>query len=132
MNGTFQELEAGVGRLVKKVNDLPLEQIAADLHTDLNDLHETLSELHGQVLPNATDTLSALHRTLDSAGRTLDVESPLQLGLTETLSEARSTLQTVRELADYLDRHPDALLRGRRPQRMPPKAAAALSSESKP
>jgi paraquat-inducible protein B len=132
VDGTFQELEAGVGRLVKKVNDLPLEQIAADLHTDLNDLHETLTELHAQVLPNATDTLSALHRTLDSAGRTLDAESPLQLGLTETLSDARSTLQAVRELADYLDRHPDALLRGRLSQKMPPKPAAALSSESKP
>ena len=53
VNGTFQELEASVGRLVKKVNDLPLEQIVADLHTDLKDLHETLSELHAQVLPNA-------------------------------------------------------------------------------
>jgi paraquat-inducible protein B len=131
MNGTFQELEANVGRLVKKVNDLPLEQIAADLHTDLKDLHETLSELHTQVLPNAVDALSALHRTLDSAGRTLDVESPLQLGLTDTLSETRSTLQAVRELADYLDRHPDALLRGRRPQKMP-QGAAALSSDAKP
>jgi paraquat-inducible protein B len=120
-NGTFQELEAGVGRLVKKVNDLPLEQIAADLHTDLADLHETLSELHDRVLPSAVDTLSALHTTLNSADRTLDVESPLQRGLTETLSESRTTLQAVRELADYLDRHPDALLRGRRPQKMPEK-----------
>jgi paraquat-inducible protein B len=132
MNGTFQELEASVGGLVKKVNDLPLEQIAADLHTDLKDLHETLSELHTQVLPNAVDTLSALHSTLDSAERTLDVESPLQRGLAETLSESRSTLQAVRELADYLDRHPDALLRGRRPQKMPERPAAALSSEAKP
>jgi paraquat-inducible protein B len=132
VNGTFQQLEAGVGRLVKKVNDLPLEQIAADLHTDLNDLHETLSELHAQVLPNAADTLSALHRTLDSADRTLDVESPLQRNLTETLSESRSTLQAVRELADYLDRNPDALLRGRRPQKIPERPAAALSSEAKP
>jgi paraquat-inducible protein B len=132
VNGTFQELEASVGRLVKKVNDLPLEQIAADLHTDLKDLHETLSELHAQVLPNAVDTLSALHRTLDSADRTLDVESPLQRSLTETLLESRSTLQAVRELADYLDRHPDALLRGRRPQKMPQRPAAALSSEAKP
>jgi paraquat-inducible protein B len=120
-NGTFQELEAGVGRLVKKVNDLPLEQIAADLHTDLTDLHETLSELHDRVLPSAVDTLSALHTTLNAADRTLDVESPLQRGLTETLSESRTTLQAVRELADYLDRHPDALLRGRRPQKMPEK-----------
>jgi paraquat-inducible protein B len=120
-NGTFQELEAGVGRLVKKVNDLPLEQIAADLHTDLTDLHETLSELHDRVLPSAVDTLSALHTTLNSADRTLDVESPLQRGLTDTLSESRTTLQAVRELADYLDRHPDALLRGRRPQKVPEK-----------
>jgi paraquat-inducible protein B len=133
VNGSFQELEANIGRLVKKVNDLPLEQIAADLHTDLTDLHETLSELHGRVLPSAVDTLSALRGTLDSADRTLDVESPLQRGLTETLLEARSTLQAVRELADFIDRHPDALLRGRRPQKMPRRpAAAASSSDAKP
>jgi paraquat-inducible protein B len=131
VNGTFQELEANIGRLVKKVNDLPLEQITADLHTDLKDLHETLSELHTQVLPNAVDTLSALHGTLDSADRTLDLKSPLQHGLTETLSETRSTLQAVRELADYLDRHPDALLRGRRPQKMP-QSPAAPPSDAKP
>jgi paraquat-inducible protein B len=131
VNGTFQELAASVGRLAKKVNDLPLEQIAADLHTDLTDLHETLRELHARVLPSAADTLSALHRTLDSADRTLDVESPLQRGLTETLSESRSTLQAVRDLADYLDRHPDALLRGRRLQKMPQKPAS-LSSDAKP
>jgi len=131
VNGSFQELEASVGRLVKKVNDLPLEQIAADLHTDLKDLHETLADIHNQVLPNAEDALSALHRTLDSADRILDGESPLQRGLAETLSESRSTLQAVRELADYLDRHPDALLRGRRPQKMPGKPAA-LSSDAKP
>ena len=131
VNGTFQELEAGIARLVNKVNDLPLEQIAADLHTDLADLHDTLSELHARTLPKAEDTLSALHRTLDSADRTLDVESPLQHGLTDTLSETRSTLQAVRELADYLDRHPEALLRGRRPQKVP-QGPAALSSEAKP
>ena len=131
VNGTFQELEASVGRLVKKVNDLPLEQLAADLHTDLQDLHETLSELHTHVLPNAVDTLSALHGTLDSAQRTLDVESPLQRGLAETLLEARSTLQAVRELADYVDRHPDALLRGRRPQKIL-HGPAAPSLEAKP
>jgi paraquat-inducible protein B len=132
VSGTFQELEASVGRIVKKVNDLPLEQIAADLHVDLKDLHETLSELRTRVLPGAVDTLAALHSTLDSAERTLDVDSPLQRGVTETLSESRSTLQAVRELADYLDRHPDALLRGRRPQKMPERPAAALSSETKP
>jgi paraquat-inducible protein B len=131
VNGTFQELEAGVGQLVRKINQLPLEQITADLHTDLTDLHATLGEFHSRVLPQAEDTLSALHRTLDSAQRTLDTESPLQRGLTETLSETRSTLRAVRGLADYIDRHPDALLRGRRPQKMP-RSPAAPSADMQP
>jgi paraquat-inducible protein B len=127
VNGTFQELEANIGRMVKKLNDLPLEQISAHLDTDLQDLHGTLDELHTRVLPSAVDALSALHSTLDSADRALDVESPLQRSLTETLSETRNTLQSVRELADYLDRHPDALLRGRRPQKMPKSLEVAPS-----
>jgi paraquat-inducible protein B len=131
VNGSFQELEASLGRLVKKVNDLPLEQVLADLHTDLRDLHETLDEVHSRVIPTAVDTLSALHGTLDSADRTLDVESPLQRGLTETLAEARITLQALRELADYVDRHPDSLLRGRRPQKVP-QSAVPPSPEAKP
>jgi paraquat-inducible protein B len=131
VNGTFQELEASVGRLVKKVNDLPLAQIAADLHKDLNDVHETLNELQTGALPNAEQTLLALHRTLDAADRTLDLDSPLQRGLTDTLSESRSTLQAVRELADYLDRHPEALLRGRRLQHTPQRSAAP-PSDAKP
>jgi paraquat-inducible protein B len=131
VNGNFQELEANIARVVKKVNDLPLEQVVTDFDTDLKDLHGTLGALHEQVLPGAVDTLSALHGTLDSADRALDVNSPLQRSLMDTLSETRSTLQTVRELAGYLDRHPDALLRGRRPQKMP-ESLAVPSSDVKP
>ena len=131
VSGTYQELEANISRMVKKVNDLPLEQIAAHLDTDLEDLHGTLGEFHARLLPSAVDTLSVLHSTLDSAERTLDVESPLQRSLTETLSETRSSLLAIRELADYLDRHPDALLHGRRPQKMP-KGSAAPTSDAKP
>jgi hypothetical protein len=47
------------------------------------------------------------------------------------LMASRSPLEAVRELADYLDRHPDALLRGRRPQKMPQRPAPP-SSEAKP
>jgi paraquat-inducible protein B len=131
VNGPLQELEANIGQMVQKVNDLPLERIAAHLDTDLKDLHGTLSAVDTPVVPSAADALSALHSTLDSADRTLDVDSPLQRGLTDTLSETGSTLQAVRELADYLDRHPDALLRGRRPQKKP-ESLAAPASDVKP
>ena len=114
VNGTFQELEANVGRLVKKVNDLPLEQIAADLHTDLKDLHETLSELHTQVLPNAVGYFvgPAWHARFcrSDFGRGIALATRPH----GDLVGGREHLAAVRELADYLDRHPDALLRGRR------------------
>ena len=131
VNGTFQELESSIARVLKKVNDLPLEQIAAHLNRDLNDLHGTLGELNTRVLPNAVDTLSALHGTLDSADQVIDQDSPLLRSLTDTLSDSRSTLEAVRELADYLDRHPDALLRGRRPQTMP-KNSATITLDAQP
>jgi paraquat-inducible protein B len=131
VNGTFEQLEAGIGRMVKKVNNLPLEQIAAHLDVDLKDLHGTLSELDSRVLPGAVDSLSALHGTLDTVDRTLDVESPLQRSLSDTLSEARSTLQAMRELADDLDRHPESLLHGRRAQKTP-KSVTAPSAGAAP
>jgi paraquat-inducible protein B len=126
VNGTSQELESGIARIIKKVNDLPLQETVLQANADLRDLHGTLSALNAQLLPRANDALSALHTTLDSAGRTLDDDSPLRQSLTDTLSETRNTLEAVRELAGYLDRHPEALLRGRRPQSVPKSRATPV------
>jgi paraquat-inducible protein B len=117
--------------MVKKLNDLPLQQIASHLDTDLTDLHGSLAALNGQLLPHAVDTLSALHTSIDTVGRTLDGDSPLLRNLNDTLSETRSTLESVRELAGYLDRHPEALLRGRRHQSAP-KSSARPPPETPP
>ena len=131
VNGTSQELESGIARIIKKVNDLPLQETVLQANADLRDLHGTLSALNAQLLPRANDALSALHTTLDSAGRTLDDDSPLRQSLTDTLSETRNTLEAVRELAGYLDRHPEALLRGRRPQTAP-KGRTTATRENNP
>jgi len=82
-------------------------------------LHAGLSALNGRVLPEAGATLSALHTTLDSVGRVLKDDSPLQQSLIDGLTESRATLESMRALASYLERHPDSLLRGRRPQTLP-------------
>jgi len=119
VNGTFQDLEIGVAKLVKKVDDLPLQRTVQDLDRDLNDLHASLNALNGQVLPAAGATLSTLHATLDSAGSVLKDDSPLQQSLIDSLAESRAALESVRALASYLELHPDSLVRGRRPQTVP-------------
>jgi paraquat-inducible protein B len=125
VSGTYQELEAGVSSLVTKLNALPLQRVANQVSLDLTDLHGSLDTLNKEVLPNATTALSALQGTLDSARQTVSDDSPLVERLSDTLSESQSTLVAVRELADYLDRHPEALIRGRRPERLPRKALSA-------
>jgi paraquat-inducible protein B len=79
-------------------------------------------------LPTVAGTyqeLAALQGTLDSARQTVGDDSPLVERLSDTLSESQATLVALRELADYLDRHPEALIRGRRPERLQRKALGA-------
>jgi paraquat-inducible protein B len=124
VSGTAQEIEGDIARLVQKVNNLPLQQIAHHLDADLGDLHGTLTGLNQQILPQATQTLSSLHETLQSLNSTLDEGSPLKRSIDDTLFDTRNTLDAIRELTEYLERHPNALLRGRGPARAPIQEAA--------
>ena len=55
--------------------------------------------------------------TLGSVDRTLDQESPLGFELFETMQELRGAAVSLRSLADYLERVPDAPVYGvRRPR----------------
>jgi paraquat-inducible protein B len=44
----------------------------------------------------------------------LATDSPAQGDLRETLQEVTRAAETVRSLADYLERHPESLIRGKR------------------
>ena len=66
------------------------------------------------------ETLNALRESAQQAQSTLaalesvvDEDSPLQFRLATTLEEFSSAARSVRELADYLERHPEALLHGK-------------------
>ncbi len=54
-----------------------------------------------------------LDQTLTRAHSFLDPDAPLVVELTSTLAELGETARTFRDLADYLDRNPNAILTGR-------------------
>ena len=59
-------------------------------------------------------TLSSAQKTLDSLDRNLaDPSSPVQRNLEDTLQELQRTARALRLLSDYLQQHPEALLRGK-------------------
>ena len=101
--------------IVDKIDRIPIAQIGGHLDENLVDLDSALRELRTDVLPAGSAAFNSLHTTLGTVDHALADDAPWRDNIDQTLVEARSTLRSVRSLTDYLDRHPEALLRGRHP-----------------
>jgi paraquat-inducible protein B len=71
--------------------------------------------LRTDVLPAGHAAFNSLHTMLGTVDHALADDAPWRDNIDQTLVEARRTLRSVRSLTDYLDRHPEAVLRGRHP-----------------
>ena len=113
---TLENLQNSVVRLMKKLDSIPIEQISADLHKALLSLDETLKSTSGaiqNVTPELRATLESANKALRSADQVLSAGSPLQQDVRETMREVSRAAEAVRALADYLERHPESLIRGK-------------------
>lgn len=111
--GSLERVQEQLQQLVEKLSELPLERIVTNLDGNLNELRQGLRQFNRQTLPGIQATLDELRGTLESANRTLADESPQRQQLNQTLNELRRMSRSLRELTDYLGRHPESLIRGR-------------------
>jgi len=58
-------------------------------------------------------TLASGRKTLDTANGAIAPDAALRVDLANTLQEVSRAARSIRVLGDYLERHPDALLRGK-------------------
>ena len=72
-----------------------------------------LKQLDAQVVPEMKDTLGAARKTFATADQILQKDSPVQSDLREALQQLTQTMQSLNALSDYLERHPESLLRGK-------------------
>jgi paraquat-inducible protein B len=117
---SLDELQSQVQEIATKLNKVPFEQIGADLRIALGTLNKTLTSaeqltksLNNDVSPEITAAMRDARKTLSSAERTLAQDSPLQQDMRQTLQELTRAAGSVRVLTDYLERHPESLLRGK-------------------
>ena len=113
--GSVQELQQKLVSVVDKIDRLPIPEIGRHLDADLVGLEGTLGQLRTDVLPAGTAAFQSMQTTLGTVDHALADDAPWRDNIDQTLVEARSTLRSVRSVTDYLDRHPEALLRGRHP-----------------
>ncbi|QND93760.1 paraquat-inducible protein B [Burkholderia cenocepacia] len=110
---TLDELQLQVADIAKKLDKVPFDQIGANLNSALANADKLFKQLDTQVAPQARDTLSAAKQTFSTAEATLQQDSPLQSDVRGALKELTRTLQSLNALADYLERHPESLLKGK-------------------
>ncbi|MCF8200162.1 MAG: MlaD family protein [Sulfuritalea sp.] len=122
--GSVQELQTRVLALVRKFEKLPLEGVIGDARTALQAIENTLAvtekavaRIDRELTPQAGKTLADLSRTLSGVEKTVDgalaENAPMQRDLRQTLLEISRAAEALRNLADYLERNPGAILRGR-------------------
>ncbi|AGU49760.1 putative paraquat-inducible protein B [Variovorax paradoxus B4] len=117
---SLDEIQSQVQEIASKLNKVPYEQIAADLRTTLASLNKTLASteqavdrINTDLTPELAAAMKDVRKTVNSAERTLADDSPLQQDMRQTLRELTRAAGSVRVLTDYLERHPESLLRGK-------------------
>ncbi|HSC01526.1 MAG TPA: MlaD family protein, partial [Burkholderiaceae bacterium] len=76
-----------------------------------------------QALASANQAMASAQATLRSAETNItDAQSPLQRNANQALAELQRAAQALRVLADYLQRHPETILRGKPDEPLPPGA----------
>lgn len=119
--GGLSELQESVGNIVQKLEKVPFDLIGQDLRRALATLESTLrradallGHLATDIAPELKAALEQARKTLGSAQQVLATDSPVSGDLRETLHEVTRAAESVRALTDYLERHPEALIRGKR------------------
>ena len=103
--GQLEATEATVEDIITKVDKMPLQEIGENLRKAIGDLDLTLVSARG--------TLVSAQGTLDNTSNLTQPNSAQVQQLGNTLQEVSRAARSVRVLADYLERHPEALIRGK-------------------
>ena len=113
MRGSLQEIQTALTSIAGKLDKLPLATISTDLGATLKSANAVLRRLDTEVAPQARDALAQARKALGSADRLLSSGQPVAQDTRDTLREVGRAAQSLRVLSDYLERHPEALIRGK-------------------
>ncbi|MCB1971085.1 MAG: MCE family protein [Geminicoccaceae bacterium] len=132
-------LEATVQQFVSRIEDLPLEKIAEDMRRTVEmiasragspEIDQLLAEVQetarsirrftGDLADNSPPLMAELRETMRRVSQTaknaqdvLDKDGGLPYDAGELMRELTQAARSVRVFAQYLERHPEALLRGK-------------------
>src|SRR5690606_397513 len=88
--------------------------IVESLRKTVGNVDSLVTRLDKEVVPELAATLGETRKPLTAADQVLAADSPTQVDLRDTLREVSKAAASLRNLADMLEREPEALLRGKK------------------
>lgn len=112
--GSLEEIQTQIESIVTKLDKIPFAELGADLRTMVNSANTLLRTFDQDIAPQARRTLDNAATAIRSLEQNLtSPEAPLQQDTRRMLEQLNRTAASFRVLADYLEKHPESLLRGR-------------------
>lgn len=116
----FEEITKGISQLIKKLEKIPIEEIARNLQqamvqfeTSTGQFNKLVQNLDEAVVPEIGATLDKTRKTLTKVDRLLNAESPTGHELKRALDEIADAAHSIRILAEFLEKHPESLIQGK-------------------
>ncbi len=111
---TMASLKSDLQTILKRIAAIPFEEIGKELNA-------TLKDARGETLPKLNQSLDGFSKlikdtnTLMNEARKNYVDSNAQLNkkIQKLLDEATRATRSIKNLTDYLERHPESLLKGK-------------------
>jgi paraquat-inducible protein B len=120
ISGGLDDIQDSVGVIAKKLSKVPFDQLSARLMSAMASLDQTLKSadhllqnVDGNLAPQVQSTLAEAQAALKNAKELLGQDAPLENDLGSTLLQVSRAAKSISALVDYLERHPESLLRGK-------------------
>ena len=111
--GSLEELQVTLAAIAKKLEKVPFDAIGENLQQTLKSANKLILQLDSETAPEIRAALADARRTLNAIEKTMAADSPLQTDAHETLREISRAAKSFRVLSDYLERHPQSVIRGK-------------------
>ncbi len=125
-------IPSAMRKVVTEFTQLPIGDIVSEAHRAVQRMAQILDpELTGKTMNNLNDTLvrlesilvkvesnveplfQSLTRTSDKVSSMLDPGSDVRGEISQLIAELRETSKSMRRLTEYLEQHPESILRGK-------------------
>jgi paraquat-inducible protein B len=124
VQGELAQIGERVNAVLAKIEKMPIGEVIEDARKTLATLDDTLNKfgklaqrLDSELTPEAVAALSSAKQAANNMEKLLAADAPMQEDMREALKELTRAAQSVRVLTDYLETHPESLIRGKKEEK---------------